>query len=344
MYRWMVIGIPLKRRATYKIFYHYTMEKSEKTAVKNCLVICGPTASGKTKLGVALAQRYGGEIISCDSRQVYRGMDIGTGKDRMEYRTGAGDIPCHLIDIVDPAEVYTVYRYQQDFYRVFTEIISRRRLPVVVGGTGLYLEAVLRGYRISAVPENPWLRSELMSRDKEWLEKELLRNDPRRYGVTDRSSKKRIVRSLEVALAESTSSGRVEETEPPHPVIDPLVMGVEWERSVLRQRIQARLDERFKQGMVDEILRLLDSGIPQARFDMFGLEYKHVARYIRGEIEFDAMKQELFRAICRFAKRQETWFRGMERRGVAIHWVREGKVEEAIEIAGRYFTLHERHC
>jgi tRNA dimethylallyltransferase len=304
--------------------------------MKNCMVICGPTASGKTALGVAFALGYGGEIISGDSRQVYRGMDIGTGKDLAAYHTETGDIPCHLIDIADPVEVYTVYRYQRDFYRVFGEIISRKRLPVVVGGTGLYLEAVLRGYKISAVPEDPKLRSELMTRDKESLEKELMRLDPQRFETTDRSSKKRIVRSLEVALANAKSSGRVAPSEPPYPRIDPLVLGAQWERSALRERIWLRLEQRFEQGMVDEVKRLLDSGIPRARFDMFGLEYKYIARYIRAEIGFDAMKQELFRAICRFAKRQETWFRGMERRGVEIQWVREGNEKEAMEIAGGY--------
>jgi tRNA dimethylallyltransferase len=304
--------------------------------MKNCIVICGPTASGKTTLGVAFALRSGGEIISCDSRQVYRGMDIGTGKDLSAYHTETGDIPCHLIDIASPAEVYTVYWYQRDFHCVFAEIVSRKRLPVVVGGTGLYLEAVLRGYRISAVPENPQLRSELMTRDKESLENELMRLDPQRFETTDRSSKKRIVRSLEVALATATSSGSADESKQPPPPIDPLVIGVQWERSALRERIWSRLEQRFEQGMVDEVKRLLDSGIPRARFDMFGLEYKYIARYIRGETGFDAMKQELFRAICRFAKRQETWFRGMERRGVAIQWVREGNEKEAMEIAGGY--------
>jgi tRNA dimethylallyltransferase len=304
--------------------------------MKNCIVICGPTASGKTALGVAFALGFNGEIISCDSRQVYRGMDIGTGKDLLAYHTETGDISCHLIDIVDPAEVYTVYRYQRDFYRVFGEIISRKRLPVIVGGTGLYLEAVLRDYRISAVPEDPHLRNELMTRDKESLENELMRLDPQRFETTDRSSKKRIVRSLEIALAHATSTGCATPSEPLHPLIDPLVLGVKWERSALKERIWLRLEQRFKQGMVDEVKRLLDSGIPKARFDMFGLEYKYIARYIRNETGFDEMKQELFRAICRFAKRQETWFRGMERRGVPIQWVREGNEKEAMEIAGGY--------
>jgi tRNA dimethylallyltransferase len=310
--------------------------------MKNCLVVCGPTASGKTSLGVALALRYNGEIISCDSRQVYRGMDIGAGKDLSEYRTVTGTVSCHLIDIALPSEVYTVYRYQRDFYRCFGEILSRQRLPVVVGGSGLYLEAVLRKYRISAVPENPRLRAELMERDKESLEMELRRLDPERFAATDRSSKKRIVRSLEVALAGAGLAEGDREGERSAPEIDPLVLGVQWERTALRERIRLRLERRFEQGMVDEVKRLLDSGIPQARFDMFGLEYGHIARYIRGEIEFDLMKQGLFRAICRFAKRQETWFRGMERRGIQIHWVKEGRLEEAVAAADRFFTIRNK--
>jgi tRNA dimethylallyltransferase len=304
--------------------------------MKNCLFIGGPTASGKTTLGVALAVRYNGEVVSCDSRQVYRGMDIGTGKDLAEYHTRAGAVPCHLIDIVDPGEIYTVYRYQRDFYTVFQEIVSRQRLPVVIGGTGLYLEAVLRGYRISAVPENPMLRAWLMQRDKESLERELAALDPERFATTDLSSRKRIVRSIEVAMAKAASQGGRREPAPEYPAIDPLVLVVRWERGALRERIRLRLEQRLEQGMVDEVKRLLDSGIPQARFDMFGLEYKYIARYVKGEVGFDTMKQELYAAICRFAKRQETWFRGMERRGVALQWVDEGDFEEAVKVVEHY--------
>ncbi|MBN1129838.1 MAG: tRNA (adenosine(37)-N6)-dimethylallyltransferase MiaA [Chitinispirillaceae bacterium] len=304
--------------------------------MKNILVICGPTASGKTSLGVALAARFEGEILSCDSRQVYRGMDIGTGKDLSEYRTGAGIVPYHLIDIVDPTEVYTVYRYQRDCYRTIREVRSRNRLPVIVGGTGLYLEAVLRGYSISAVPEDPELRAALMARDKGSLERELEQLDPARYAATDRSSRKRIVRSLEVAHRRVASGNGAADAEPSPPAIDPLVIGVRWERAVLRERIRIRLEQRFDQGMVEEVKRLLDSGIPKERFDMFGLEYKHIAHFVRGEVDFETMKRDLCTAICRFAKRQETWFRGMERRGVAIRWVAEARVDEAVAVAEQY--------
>ncbi|MBN2035649.1 MAG: tRNA (adenosine(37)-N6)-dimethylallyltransferase MiaA [Chitinispirillaceae bacterium] len=308
--------------------------------MKKLIVICGPTATGKTALGVRLAVSYNGEIISCDSRQVYRGMDIGTGKDLSHYRVGTRDIPYHLIDIADPAQVYTVYHYQRDFYRVFAGICSRNRVPVVVGGTGLYLEAVLRSFRISAIPEDGALRELLMSRDKHSLEQELKQLDPKRYAETDLSSKKRIVRSLEVAYARQTGSGDSDRRAIPLPPLDPIVIGVRFERSVLRERIRLRLEERFDQGMVDEVRRLLSSGIPPQRFDMFGLEYKHIARYIRGEIEFDAMKQELFHAICRFAKRQETWFRGMERRGIPVHWIKEDNAEKAEQYVAQFLKKH----
>jgi tRNA dimethylallyltransferase len=304
--------------------------------MKNLVVIGGPTASGKTTLGVEIASLYNGEIISCDSRQVYRGMDIGTGKDLSEYHSAKGCVPYHLIDIADPVERYTVYSYQRDFYRVYSEIIARGHLPVVVGGTGLYLEAVLRDYRISPVLENPDLRATLMLRDKASLAKELENLDVQRFHATDLTSKKRIVRSIEVALAAAGPSNNPSVQETSRPLLDPLVIGVQGDRGMLRERIRVRLEKRFEQGMVDEVRRLLDSGIPKERFEMFGLEYKHISRYVKGEVDFDAMKQELFTAICRFAKRQVTWFRGMERRGVAIHWVKQGNLEEAVKVIGRY--------
>jgi tRNA dimethylallyltransferase len=300
----------------------------------NLIVICGPTASGKTRLGVAIARAYGGEIISCDSRQVYRGMDIGTGKDLTEYSHGGTGVPYHLIDIVDPAEVYTVRRYQRDFYRVFDEIRARQKLPVVVGGSGLYLEAVLRGYAIPEVPENPALRAALMQKEKSALEEELARLDLVRYRATDLSSKKRIVRSLEIAYSQEKHYSP--EPDITGPELRPLVIGVVWERARLHERIKERLRARFEQGMVDEVKRLLDAGIPESRFAMFGLEYKHIARYIRGEVDFEDMFAELFQAIRHFAKRQETYFRGMERRGIKIAWVKDGDVGTAMNILARH--------
>jgi tRNA dimethylallyltransferase len=283
---------------------------------KNLIVVCGSTASGKTALGVRIALRYKGEIISGDSRQVYRGMDIGTGKDLAEYSTEKGAVPYHLIDIVDPQEVYTVYNFQQDFYRIFGEISSRTRLPVLVGGTGLYIEAVLRNYAIPNVPENPALRAMLMSKDAKALEEELRQTDPALCKKTDLSSKKRIVRSIEIAHAHRDRGDKRPALRLPE--IKPVVLGVVWERPRLRERIRTRLLARLELGMVEEVRRLLDTGIPQERFAMFGMEYKQVARYLRKEVGYEEMVETLLRDIGQLAKRQESYFRGMERRGVAV--------------------------
>jgi tRNA dimethylallyltransferase len=282
----------------------------------NLVVVCGTTASAKTALAVRIARELGAEIISVDSRQVYRGMDIGTGKDLAEYAAGGDAVPYHLIDIVDPIETYTLYHYQNDFYRVFDDISSRGRMPLAVGGTGLYLEATLKGYDIPNVPEDEALRNDLMKIDKEELGNRLKKADIAQWEKTDKSSKKRIVRGLEVALkgAPATDARNV-------PSFNPLVLCVRWERALLRQRIRERLMRRLDQGMVDEVKRLLDSGIPRKRLDMFGLEYRHVSRYLFNEVSRETMIEELFTAICQFAKRQETWFRGMERRGMKIYWV-----------------------
>jgi len=298
-------------------------------AMHNCIVICGPTASGKTRLGVLIARRCNGEIISCDSRQVYRGMDIGTGKDLAEY----GNVPYHLIDIVAPAEIYTVHRYQADFSRIFAEITDRHKMPVVVGGSGLYLEAVLREYALPEVPEHAAFRTEQMQRDRESLTRELAARAPVLYKTTDLKSRKRIVRSLEIARF-ADPAGRQERMTQTAPALAPMVLGIAIERSLLRERIAARLTERLDAGMVDEVKRLIDAGISRERLAMFGMEFKHIARYLFGEIDYDTMVLELCRDICRLAKRQETWFRGMERRGVRIHWIKEGNFDEAITVLG----------
>jgi tRNA dimethylallyltransferase len=293
----------------------------------NCIVVCGPTASGKTRLGVLIARKLGGEILSCDSRQVYRGMDIGTGKDLAEY----GDLPCHLIDIADPAEIYTVHRYQADFRRAFAEVTGRRKPPVVVGGTGLYLEAVLRDYAVPEVPEHAAFRAGQMLRDRESLARELAACAPELYRVTDLNSRKRIVRSLEIARFGDGAPGK---TSPQAIPLRPLVLCIVVERPVLRERIAARLQARLDAGMVDEVNRLLAAGIPRERLAMFGMEYKQVSRYLSGEVDYGTMVAELCRDICRLAKRQETWFRGMERRGTAMHWIKEGNFDEAMAVIG----------
>jgi tRNA dimethylallyltransferase len=295
---------------------------------KNLLVVCGPTASGKTALGVALARQLDGEIISADSRHIYRGMDIGTGKDLGEYGTGSQTVPHHCIDIADPGELYTVYQYKRDFNEAFEQIRCRGKLPVMVGGTGLYIEAVLKNYTIPEVPENAALRAELMKSGKDRLAQELLRINEPLYKRTDLSSRKRIVRALEIAG--SNPSSLPDQSTPSD--IDPLVLCVVWDRPVLRERIDKRVDQRLKQGMVEEVRRLLDSGIDPHRFALFGMEYKHIARFLKGEVAFDKMVSDLKNDIHHLAKRQETWFRGMERRGVAVHWVPQAKLEAACKV------------
>ncbi len=289
----------------------------------NLLVILGHTASGKTALGVALAAAFDGEIISVDSRQVFRGMDLGTGKDLPEY----GSTPYHLIDILEPGEEFSVYAFQRHFFAAFAEIRGRGRLPLAVGGTGLYLDAVLKGYRLVDVPENPALRRELAGLSQEELAIRLRHANPRLHNTTDLLERDRLVRALEIALFEPV-------TEPqPLPRVEPFVIGIRWERSQLRQRITARLKTRLEQGMIAEVERLLAAGVPHERLDSYGLEYRYLASHLRGELNRNDMFQKLNSAIHDFAKRQETWFRRLERSGTQIHWV-EGAGEPLAQALG----------
>ncbi len=300
----------------------------------NCLVICGPTASGKTALAIKLARKLNGEILSVDSRQVYRGMDIGTGKDLQEYSTGSPVVPYHLIDIADPKTIYTLYDFQKEFYRVFNAVLASSKLPIAAGGSGLYLEAVLKGYEISPVPENVELRKELMKESRETLEGMLKCESLARYSKTDLSTKKRIVRALEIARSGLLPEVKQEKT----PSIKPIIFYVVWERSVLRERISRRLDERLQQGMIEEVESLLKSGIPDERFSLFGMEYKHVARYIKNQVSHDQMVNDLRQDIFHLAKRQDTWFRGMERRGFTVHKIENADFNQAWEALAKLET------
>lgn len=275
------------------------------------LVILGPTASGKTRLAVELARVLSGEIISADSRQVYRGMDIGTGKDLAEY----GEVPYHLIDIVEPGSEFNVFQFQRRFLEAFAGIMGRGRLPVLAGGTGMYLEAVLKGYRLVEVPENPALRAELAAQPMESLAERLKQTATPLHNTTDLLDRDRLVRAIEIALYEQ---GHEPE---PLPEIRPLVLGLRWERAVLRERITARLKERLNQGMIEEVERLHTAGLPWETLEFYGLEYRFVARHLKGELTRNDMFQKLASAIHDFAKRQETWFRRMERNGMEIHWL-----------------------
>jgi len=282
------------------------------------VVICGPNASGKTRLGVDLAGRCGGEIISVDSRQVYRGLDLGSGKDLEEYETPDGPIPYHLIDIADPHEVYSLWHFVEDFSHAFADIARRGQLPVAVGGTGLYLEAVLQGYEVPEVPPDEPLRRELMSRPHFELEEQLKKLDPERFRLADTTSKKRTVRALEIALARQAGTARIRRATAPG---NPLVVGVRWDRAILRQRIERRLDQRLSEGLLEEVERLMEAGIGLARLEQLGMEYRHLGRHLAGQVSFEQMRADLLQSIGKLAKRQDTWFRGMDRRGIPVHWV-----------------------
>jgi tRNA dimethylallyltransferase len=277
----------------------------------NLFVILGPTASGKTRLAVAAAQQFNGEIISADSRQVFRGMDIGTGKDLAEY----GNIPYHLIDIVEAGSEFSVFDFQECFVTAFKDIQSHGRLPMLVGGTGLYLDAALRHYRLVKVPENPALRAELAGLNLHELQQRLLQLRPEQHNTSDLQDRERLVRAIEIATGERNTAPL------PLPAMKPLVFGVRWDRPVLRQRITERLKQRLAEGMIEEVLQLHEAGIPYANLEYYGLEYRLIAQHLQGQLNRNDMFQKLNSAIHQFAKRQETWFRRMEKQGIAIHWL-----------------------
>ena len=277
-------------------------------------IVCvlGPTASGKTRYAVDLARRMGAEILSADSRQVYRGMDIGTGKDLDEY----GDVPYHLIDIVDAGTKYDIYQYQRDFERAYRDIIQRGKRAIICGGSGLYIEAACCGYSLPDVPADPALRAELEKYDDETLIARLA-SLKTLHNHTDYDTRRRLIRALEIAIWESTHPVERSDYLPKKTKF----IGINVSRDERRARIDRRLDERLDAGMIDEVKKLLDSGIAPEDLIYYGLEYKFVTRYLIGELTYEDMKSGLKTAIHQFAKRQMTWFRGMERRGIEIEWV-----------------------
>ena len=290
------------------------------------LAILGPTASGKTRLAVALAQELGGEIISADSRQVFRGMDIGSGKDLHEY----GQVPYHLINILDAGGEFSVFDFQRRFLNAFAEITSRRVVPILCGGSGMYLDAALRGYRMVEVPPNDSLRAELATKTDGELVDELWRLKPDQHNSTDLLNRERTVRAIEIARGE-LDNGSGGETLPR---LQSSVIGIHWEREALRLRITNRLRERLDNGMIEEVERLHADGVEWGRLDYYGLEYRYVGAYLRGDMNRNDMFQRLNSAIHDFAKRQGNWFRRMERHGVAINWI-EGngdQLAQALEI------------
>jgi len=278
----------------------------------NLLVILGPTASGKTRLGAELARALCGEVISADSRQVFRGMDIGTGKDLHEY----GEIPYHLIDVAPPGSEFNLFQFQRLFRAAFSDISGRGRLPVLVGGSGMYLDSVLRGYWLKAIPENPELRRELEPLSMEELAERLRSANPKLHNSTDLTERARLTRAIEIALGSAPEKERE-----PGPEIVAITLGIRWERALLRERITRRLRERLEAGMIEEVQRLHASGIHYEQLEFYGLEYRFLSRYLKGELSRNDMFQKLNSAIHDFAKKQENWFRRMESHGTPIHWL-----------------------
>ncbi|MDE5423094.1 tRNA (adenosine(37)-N6)-dimethylallyltransferase MiaA [Ancylomarina sp. DW003] len=282
----------------------------------NLLVVLGATATGKTGLAVNLAKHFDAEIISADSRQIYRGMDLGTGKDIEEYTIDGQEIPHHLIDIADAGYKYNVYEFQRDFVEAFEDIQSRNRLPLVCGGTGMYLEACLKGYKLISVPKDQDFRDSLLDKSLDELG-EILRGYKEVHNNSDLETKKRAIRAIEIERYYATHP----EVEMKHPELKPLLIGIEFDRENRRSRISQRLKERLDSGMVEEVKGLIESGVSPEDLIYYGLEYKFLTRYVIGELTYDEMFTQLEIAIHQFAKRQMTWFRKMERSGFDIHWL-----------------------
>ncbi|MDD7632759.1 MAG: tRNA (adenosine(37)-N6)-dimethylallyltransferase MiaA [bacterium] len=303
------------------------------------ITILGPTASGKTVLAAALAAQLHTEIISADSRQIYRGMDIGTGKDLADYIVNGQSIPYHLIDICEPGYKYNVFQYQHDFFRVFRDIESRGKLPILCGGTGMYIEAVLKGYKLLDVPQNPSLRQSLQGKSLAELE-QILASYKVLHNKTDVDSAQRAIRAIEIEEYYRTEAPGRNEYEP----INSLIIGVDIDRDTRRAKISQRLRARLAEGMVDEVRQLIDQGVKPDDLIYYGLEYKFVTQYVIGQLSYEEMVTQLEIAIHQFAKRQMTWFRGMERRGSTIHWVNAAwetarKIDTILELLTKEQTL-----
>ena len=292
------------------------IEVEKRSSGYDMVVVTGPTASGKTGLAARIALRLGGEIISADSRQIYRQMDIGTGKDYSDYVVDGIKVPYHLIDIRDPGYRYSLFEYQRDFTAVIEDLRQRNVFPVVCGGSGMYIDSVVSAYRLPEVPPDPFLRKSLEEKTIEELTA-ILNSYRKLHNVTDIDSKKRAVRAIEI---EKYLADHIE-TIVRFPVRNPLVIGVLYSREARRERISARLKARLEEGMTEEVQKLLDGGVDPETLIYYGLEYKYITLFLTGKIEYNEMVRSLEIAIHQFAKRQMTWFRGMERKGVVIHWI-----------------------
>jgi tRNA dimethylallyltransferase len=300
--------------------------------IYDILVVTGPTASGKTALAAAVAHRVGGEIISADSRQVYRGMNLGTGKDYHDYMVDGSQIPFHLIDIVEPGYKYNVFEFQRDFNRVYSDLKKRKIFPVVCGGSGMYADSIVSGYKMFEVPPDSGLRVELEKKSMEEL-KEILFTYKNLHNTTDLDTKKRVIRAIEIEHSGRNKAKQGIE----FPKVRALLTGIVFERDKRRKMISERLKQRLDSGMVDEVKNLIDQGINTETLIYYGLEYKFITLFLTGKISYPEMVRDLEIAIHQFAKRQMTWFRGMERRGIKIHWIDgmlpiEEKVEKVMEL------------
>lgn len=297
----------------------------------NCVIVLGPTAVGKTSIGVSIASHFGGEIISADSRQTYRKLDIGSGKDLNEYFIDGKQIPYHLIDIVDLPEEYSVYKYQQAFYDSFNKITKKNVLPIIVGGTGMYLDAIIRNYELVILEENSEYHKQLEKLSLDELANRLIELQPDLHTKCDLLEKERVIKALEIIEAKKRG---MTSTSISRPEIHPFIIGVTLPRPKLWENILIRLKERIENGMIEEVQGIFESGISWERLEKLGLEYRFCSEFLQGKIKTkDELINSLFIAIRQFAKRQETWFRMMEKKGVKIHWLNEGEKQERINQA-----------
>ncbi|MCK9279565.1 MAG: tRNA (adenosine(37)-N6)-dimethylallyltransferase MiaA [Melioribacteraceae bacterium] len=298
----------------------------------NLLTILGPTAAGKTRLSAQIANRFNGEILSADSRQVYIGMDIGTGKDIIDYSVGDFKIPYHLIDIISPKDEFSMFQFRKMFYESFLDIKGRNKLPILAGGTGLFIHSILKNYSMQEVNFSGERFEELSQMELNDLIDILKSQNVSLHNTTDLTDKKRIIKAI--LIAESNDN------EFKSPVnINSFVIGVRVERSKIKENIKARLKERLENGMIDEAKKLIADGITYKKLHFFGLEYKYLALYLSGELNYNDMQQKLYSAICEFAKKQMTWFRKMEKEGIIIHWIEGADFNEAEKLVKENFGL-----
>lgn len=300
----------------------------------NLLAIIGTTASGKTRLGVQLARRFGGEIIAADSRQVYRNLDLGSGKDLAEYASGGLPVPYHLVDVEDLENEYNVFAYQRGFFAAFEDVTARGAMPILVGGSGLYIEAALSNERMIEVPENRALRAQAESMDAAALEARLRRARPDLHNTTDLTDRARTIRAIEIAEYSASHSPE------PAPDVRPFILGIRLEKEELKRRIRARLESRLDEGLVEEVEQLLQRGVSAEKLDFLGLEFRYVLRFLQGEINNrNDLVQKLTAAIVQFARKQAKWFRRMERNGAIIHWLDGPDEEAAIALVSKGFPM-----